>query len=137
MIRRPPRSTLFPTRRSSDLHRQRVLVVRDADHLLRELLVESVQGEEGAAEPLGGQRTRVVAPRAGTPRQLGDGPDRVPRAVRVQLARGAGGLPAAVPEAAHRPWAGARAGRGPLTRKGVDPMAHATATVDMMHPPAP
>src|SRR5438093_383169 len=35
--------------------------------------------------------------------QLGDGPDRVPRAIRVQLAPGAGGLLAAVPEAAHRP----------------------------------
>src|SRR2546427_4485469 len=40
-------------------------------YLLRELLVEPVQGEEGRAEPVARQRTRVVAARARTARQLG------------------------------------------------------------------
>src|SRR3989441_1166615 len=84
-------------------HRQRVPVVRDAADLLRELLVQPVQGEEGGPEPVARQRARVVAPLAGAARQLGDGADRVPWAVRVQLAPGGGGLPAAKQEAAHRP----------------------------------
>src|SRR2546427_103267 len=75
---------------------QRVPVVRDTAHLLRELLVQLVQRGKGAAEPVGGQRARVVAAVARPARQLGEGADRVPRAVRVQLARGLGPrLPAA------------------------------------------
>src|SRR2546423_1914369 len=77
-------------------HDQRVPAVRDTAHLLRELLVQRVQREKGAAEPVGGQRARVVAAVARPARQLGAGADRVPRAVRVQLARGLGPrLPAA------------------------------------------
>ncbi len=93
---------------------QRVPAVRDADHLLREFLVEPQEGETGGPESVAGQRARVDAAESRAARQLGTGADGVPRAVRVQLAAGAGGLPAADPQAPGRPGAGRRLGR-PLT----------------------
>src|SRR5689334_24442186 len=48
MIRRPPRSTLFPTRRSSDLHD--VDPVRDL-HRDRQLLLDQQDGDAGLRDP--------------------------------------------------------------------------------------
>src|SRR3712207_8617930 len=56
MIRRPPRSTLFPTRRSSDLLGQRPLDPRQPVHLalLVEEEVEEDHQQEDAAEGVDG-----------------------------------------------------------------------------------
>src|SRR5207237_10688775 len=94
---------------------QRVPAVHDADHLLRELLVEPEAGQAVRAQSLAGQRPGVDAAEPRAARQLGEGADGVPRAVRVQLAAGARGLPAADPQAAGRPGAGRSVGRTPLT----------------------
>src|SRR5207249_910306 len=116
---------------------QRVPAVRDADHLLREFLVEPQEGETGGPESVAGQRARVDAAESRAARQLGTGADGVPRAVRVQLAAGAGGLPAADPQAPGRPGAGRRRGRPLTTGEDDRAMTHAAATVDQMRPPYP
>src|SRR2546425_12836413 len=71
-----------------------------ADPVRDQLLLVAVRGPEGAAESVERQHARVDGAVAAAAPQLGrPDPDRVPRAVRVQRPRRAGGLPAAEPAA--------------------------------------
>src|SRR5438309_7851776 len=50
MIRRPPRSTLFPSRRSSDLEHARLDAIRQAHSRLEQLQDEFAQARERSEE---------------------------------------------------------------------------------------
>src|SRR5262249_46529301 len=83
--------------------------------LLLQFLLEPFCGKEGRVESVASERARVAASFPARPWKLLSGPSGLPRSLRVQLAAGDRGLPAAIKKAGGSRTRGGSAASAPPT----------------------